>query len=99
MASNSSDTPPNHLGTSVPTGGLEGHQEKIIQESGAPEALPEHEKDVAPAADDEEEEEEEDIDALIDDLESQDGHANDDDEEENVAPGTGRIVPEDREFN
>lgn len=44
----------------------------------------------------EEEDEDADIDALIEDLESEDGHAFDeDDEEETVNPGTGRIVPED----
>jgi magnesium-transporting ATPase (P-type) len=34
------------------------------------------------------------MDALIEDLESQDGHI-DDDEEEEVQPGGGRVVPED----
>jgi H+-transporting ATPase len=42
----------------------------------------------------EEEEEDEDIDALIEDLESQDGHDLEDEEEE-AAPGAGRVVPED----
>ncbi|KAF9878498.1 plasma membrane atpase [Colletotrichum karsti] len=42
----------------------------------------------------EEEEEDEDIDALIEDLESQDGHI--DEEEEDETPGTGRVVPEDQ---
>ena len=97
MASNSSDTPPNHLGTSVPTGGLEGQHEKVEQETGAGRTPEVHEKHETPVLDDEDEEE--DIDALIDDLESQDGHANDDDEEENALPGVGRVVPEDREFN
>ncbi|KAF4922011.1 Plasma membrane ATPase [Colletotrichum viniferum] len=52
----------------------------------------------APAASkakvEEEEEEDEDIDALIEDLESQDGHI--DEEEEDTTPGTGRVVPEDQ---
>ncbi len=38
--------------------------------------------------------EDEDIDALIEDLESQDGHGLDDDEED-ATPGGGRTVPED----
>ncbi|KAI0882420.1 plasma-membrane proton-e [Annulohypoxylon maeteangense] len=43
----------------------------------------------------EEEEEDEDIDALIEDLESQDGNAFDDEEEGDGQPGgTGRVVPE-----
>jgi H+-transporting ATPase len=41
----------------------------------------------------EEEEEDEDIDALIEDLESQDGHGVEEEEEE--TPGGGRVVPED----
>lgn len=43
----------------------------------------------------EDEEEDEDIDALIEDLESQDGHGADDDEDEEATPGGGRVVPED----
>ncbi|KAL6690110.1 plasma-membrane proton-e [Trichoderma pleuroticola] len=42
----------------------------------------------------EEEEEDEDIDALIEDLESEDGHAFEEEEEE-TNPATGRVVPED----
>ncbi|OLN86203.1 Plasma membrane ATPase 1 [Colletotrichum chlorophyti] len=42
----------------------------------------------------EEEEEDEDIDALIEDLESQDGHV--DEEEEDDTPGVGRVVPEEQ---
>ncbi|KAF6839238.1 plasma membrane ATPase [Colletotrichum plurivorum] len=42
----------------------------------------------------EEEEEDEDIDALIEDLESQDGHI--DEEEEDDTPGVGRVVPDDQ---
>jgi H+-transporting ATPase len=44
----------------------------------------------------EEEEEDEDMDALIDELESQDGHAEDDENEEEAGPGFGRVVPEDQ---
>lgn len=41
------------------------------------------------------EEEDEDMDALIDELESQDGHAEEDEAEEDTA-GTGRVIPEDQ---
>lgn len=43
----------------------------------------------------EDEEEDEDMDALIDELESQDGHAEEEEEEEEN-PATGRIIPEDQ---
>lgn len=46
----------------------------------------------APVAEDEEPDE--DMDALIEDLESEDGHEIDDDEE--ATPGGGRVVPEDQ---
>jgi Cation transporter/ATPase, N-terminus len=36
------------------------------------------------------------MDALIDELESQDGHAEDDENEEEATPGGGRVVPEDQ---
>jgi H+-transporting ATPase len=39
--------------------------------------------------------EDEDIDALIEDLESQDGHGEEEDEEEGAAPGGARVIPED----
>ncbi|KAG9233461.1 putative plasma membrane ATPase [Amylocarpus encephaloides] len=41
-------------------------------------------------------EEEEDMDALIDELESQDGHAEEEEEGETVSAGVGRVVPEDQ---
>lgn len=43
----------------------------------------------------EEEEEDEDMDALIDELESEDGHAEEEEEEE-VTAAVGRVVPEDQ---
>lgn len=43
----------------------------------------------------EDEEEDEDMDALIDELESQDGHAEEEEEEEEN-PATGRVIPEDQ---
>lgn len=47
-------------------------------------------------SDEEEEEEDEDMDALIDELESQDGHQEEEEEGETINPGTGRVVPEDQ---
>jgi hypothetical protein len=75
---------PNHLNTTIESGEF---NEKETHDGAAP-AAPETKK---PAED---EEEDEDIDALIDELESQDGHQ-DDEEEENLSPAQGRIVPED----
>ena len=43
----------------------------------------------------EDEEDDEDMDALIDGLESEDGHAEEEQAEEEAGPTTGRIVPED----
>jgi len=43
----------------------------------------------------EEDDDDEDIDALIEDLESQDGHGEEEDEEEGQAPGGARVIPED----
>lgn len=53
----------------------------------------EHAAPTKPKKEDDEEEDE-DIDALIEDLESQDGHGMEDEEEE-VTPGGGRTIPED----
>ncbi|KAI0536886.1 plasma-membrane proton-e [Xylaria digitata] len=47
-----------------------------------------------PKVDDAEEEEDEDIDALIEDLESQDGGEDDEEEEEGQGVGMGRTIPE-----
>lgn len=41
-----------------------------------------------------EEEEDEDIDALIEDLESVDGHGDLEEEEEEAGPGAARVIPE-----
>jgi H+-transporting ATPase len=73
-----SATLPTHEGT--------GHYDEKAQ---APVAAPAHTKTKV-----EDEEEDEDIDALIEDLESQDGHA-DEEEEEEATPGGGRVVPDD----
>lgn len=76
---------PNHLNTTIESGEF---NEK------------EHHDDAGPAATtkkpaEEEEEEDEDMDALIDELESQDGHA-EEEEEEHENPTQGRVVPEDQ---
>jgi H+-transporting ATPase len=44
----------------------------------------------------EDEEEDEDMDALIDELESQDGHAEEEEGEDDQSPVTGRVIPEDQ---
>lgn len=83
-------TPPNHLGTDVPSGHLDEKKEY------GPGGNGDNHKDVPPkkeTAGDGDEEEDEDIDALIEELESQDAAV--DDEEEDVQPGGARTVPED----
>ena len=81
---------PNHLGTNIESGTFNNDKETAPVET---------EKETAPAATEkkapveEEEEEDEDMDALIDELESQDGHEEDEEEEQNN-PATGRVVPE-----
>lgn len=82
-------TPTNHLGHNVPSGQLDGihDQEKIGHHNGS-QPLPIREK--VPV----EEEEDEDMDALIDDLESQDGHVEDAEEEEETVAGGPRPVSE-----
>ena len=72
--------PPNHLGTSVPSGEFTG-QEK---------AAPVQEHDEKKRQDDDEDE---DMDALIAELESHDGHIEEEDEETGEA-GEARPVPE-----
>lgn len=76
------DTPKNHLGTDVPTGDF---SEKAQAEQSF------SEKPAAPPPEDEEEDQ--DMDALIEELESQDGHI-DEEEEETDEPGAARPVPE-----
>ncbi|KAI9664407.1 MAG: plasma membrane H+-ATPase [Trizodia sp. TS-e1964] len=85
-ASSSSEEPKNHLGTSVPSGNLHDSDHHDPEKTGH---LPTSSKTPV-----EEDDEEEDIDKLIDDLESQDGHI-DEEEEEVTAPGGARPVPED----
>ena len=75
------DTPKNHLGTDVPAGDFsekQYEQDPVVEKK-------------AHAGD--EEEEEEDMDALIEELESQDGHI-DEEDEETEEPGGARPIPE-----
>lgn len=74
------------LDTNIESGNFD---EKKHQQEGKP---------AAPApkeASGSDEEEDEDMDALIEDLESEDGHGADEEEEEENTPGGGRVVPED----
>lgn len=82
-SSNNFNDNPNHLNTTIESGTFD---EKTNQNH-----------DPTPAKKStEDEEEDEDMDALIDELESQDGHAEDDEEEHEASPATGRVVPEDQ---
>ncbi len=73
------------LDTAIESGGFDEKQHQHGAAAPPPKAVP--------AAD---EDEDEDIDALIEDLESEDGHAAiDDEEEEGTAATGGRVVPED----
>lgn len=88
-SSTSSDPiPPNHLGTDVPSGHFD--------ESHDPEKIGHHEKIDAPADEKAgvgpDEDEDENMDALIDDLESQDGQV--EEEEEKTEAGAARPVAE-----
>lgn len=71
------------LDTNIETGGFDEKRGQDAPPTHAPKA---------PVAEDEEPDE--DMDALIEDLESEDGHAVDDEEE--TQPGGGRTVPEDQ---
>ena len=80
----------NHLGTNIPSGNIDNgdnvHNEKEISNSAKAEKK-------AAAADDDSDEEE-DMDALIDELESQDGGAGQEEEEEEGEAGEAPPVPE-----
>ena len=77
----SGTTPPNHLGHNVPSGQFDGNHDH--EKMG-------HHNEKAPVED----EDDEDMDALIDDLESQDGHVEDAEEEEETVAGGARPVSE-----
>ncbi|KZF20673.1 plasma membrane ATPase [Xylona heveae TC161] len=86
-------TPPNHLGTNVPSGRLDGQHDPekaghYQSQNDAPGTTPQKQE---PG---DEEEEEEDMDALIDELESQDEHQEEEEEGEDVAAGGARPVSE-----
>jgi len=79
-SSNSSDAP-NHLNTDIESG-------HFNEKAGH--------NDAASKTPNAEEEEDEDMDALIDELESQDGHQEEEElADESITPAAGRIVPED----
>ena len=82
--------PPNHLGTNVPSGQFDGNgdPEKQLHHDNTP-AFNEKKQHV-----DDDEEEDEDIDAIIADLESLDGHDAQAEEEEEVAAGEERPIAE-----
>lgn len=75
------------LNTNIESGQFDEKAQQHRQQAPA-EQVP---RKVAAAEDDDEDE---DIDALIEDLESQDGHEGFDEEEEEGSPGGGRVVPE-----
>ncbi len=81
----SDNTPPNHLGTNVPSGQFDGNHD--------PEKTGHHDGIKSKPAI-EEDEEDEDMDALIDELESQDGKADETEEEEATTPGGARPIAE-----
>ena len=89
-SSSGDSNPPNHLGTSVPSGGLESHDPEKTGHHDAPTEKPLEKREGHVGSDDEEEEE--DMDALIEELESQDGQV--EEEEESNEPGGARPVAE-----
>jgi hypothetical protein len=76
--------PPNHLGTDVPSGQFDEKREYNAADTKDPVKQPPVEED---------EEEDEDIDALIEELESQDANIDPEDEDEQQA-GAARNIPE-----
>lgn len=82
-AHSASSDAPQHLGTHIPSGGLDSEKGHGPIDEKNPEGIPLGEED------------DEDIDQLIDDLESQDGHDEAVDDEEAVAGSSARPVPED----
>jgi len=83
--STNSSSAPNHLGTNIES----GHFDEKNRNHDNPSL-----KKKQPTGD--EEEEDEDMDALIDELESQDGHQEEEEGEDETQPGGGRVVPEDQ---
>ncbi|KFY09521.1 hypothetical protein V492_05468 [Pseudogymnoascus sp. VKM F-4246] len=77
-----------HLNSNVESGEYSEKHEGAVGAGGAPPTSKHKPLE-------EDEEEDEDMDALIDELESQDGHA-EEEEEEDDNPATGRVIPEDQ---
>lgn len=77
------------LDTNIESGNFD---EKRAQQQRQQQHAPAKKAEAAGPAD---EDEDEDIDALIEDLESQDGHDAFEEEEEDGSPGGGRVIPED----
>lgn len=82
-------TPPNHLGTNVPSGQFDGTHDPEKAGHFDDAKITSHDKKEVVGDDDDEDE---DMDALIDDLESLDGQIAE--EEEEVEAGSARPVPE-----
>lgn len=82
--------PPDHLGSSVPSGSLDAPE---IDEKRAGDSDPIEHNEKKSLPEDDEDEEEEDMDALIAELESQDGHI-DDEDDDLTEPGGARPIPE-----
>lgn len=89
LTTGSDGIPPNHLGANVPSGQFDGlhDPEKADHYDSSKTSTPEKKETV-----DEDDDEDENMDALIDDLESQDGQAVD--EEEEIEAGGARPVAE-----
>jgi H+-transporting ATPase len=77
----------NHINTNIERGSFDEKHEN----NGVPMKPVEEQEE-----EEEEEEEDEDMDALIDELESQDGHAEEEEEEGETTPTGGRVIPEDQ---
>jgi H+-transporting ATPase len=82
---NHSSDAPNHLNTNIESGEFD----EKLRHGSDPEVA-----NKQPYRHDEEEDE--DMDALIDELESQDGHQEEEEGEAEATPGGGRVVPEDQ---
>jgi H+-transporting ATPase len=81
--SKSSSDAPHHLDTNIESGQFDEKTSHVNDPAVSKKPI-------------EDEEDDEDMDALIDELESQDGHAEEDEGEETATPGGGRVVPEDQ---
>ena len=87
MAEREGASTPNHLGADIPSGDMNNDEKHELHSESAP-----HKRDKEKL--DPDEEEDEDMDALIDELESQDGQAMEDEEEETAAGDAPPIAEE-----